>query len=343
MHDEVFFLSTALTSVPPPPTLELHTLAPGQLAERLRERPDTLRETDVLILAGAPAPAPDVAPAITRAVEGGMGLLVTAGDRVDPRAYMDRLGALMPYALRDAVQVGTLPGRAQAQAEPLAPPDLTHPLLAGFPAASALTGGRTRRVLLLEPDPNRPARVALSFASGAPALVTRAVGRGQVALLTTTVDLDWTDLPLRPGFAPLMHRLVTWLGTAGGTTATGTQIAAGTARTIRADGPVSVTLPDGTVRAVVPDDHGRLVLRHTAAPGHYRVVDEDGHDVDLFAVYPAPEESDVTAVAPPPPETDDDPELHAVTTWDPAWRPLWLVAAALLALESILRLRARRR
>jgi hypothetical protein len=70
----------------------------------------------------------------------------------------------------------------------------------------------TRKRLLLEP-PVAPAETLLAFADGSPLLVAGRHESGSVALLTTTLDDDWTDLPLTPGFrrgfrwAP---RLSTW-------------------------------------------------------------------------------------------------------------------------------------
>ena len=47
--------------------------------------------------------------------------------------------------------------------------------------------------------------MVLRYENGAPALVEAEVGRGRVLLLTTTVDREWTDLPIRPGFLPLVQ------------------------------------------------------------------------------------------------------------------------------------------
>ena len=49
-------------------------------------------------------------------------------------------------------------------------------------------------IMLAEPDPAGDAAVALALERGAPALVTREVNDGRVALLTTTVDPDWGTL-----------------------------------------------------------------------------------------------------------------------------------------------------
>src|SRR4029079_13958990 len=92
-------------------------------------------------------------------------------------------------------------------AERLAPIDRRHPLLAAFPAkGEGLASARLFQFMLLGPMPDAPGRrVVLRYESGAPALVEAEVGRGRVLLLTTTVDREWTDLPIRPGFLPLVQ------------------------------------------------------------------------------------------------------------------------------------------
>jgi hypothetical protein len=40
----------------------------------------------------------------------------------------------------------------------------------------------------------------------------RLVGTGRVLLWGTTIDRDWTDLPIRPGYLPLVHQMVLYLG-----------------------------------------------------------------------------------------------------------------------------------
>jgi hypothetical protein len=172
-----------------------------------------LADVDVLVLANVRAPAEDIAPALRARVAAGMGLWISVGERVEARAYNDRLGDLLPLLLREPLVVGTAPGRTEARSEGVAPPNLAHPFLLGLQGDLGLLGTRARRIFLLEPDAARGAEVALSFTSGAPALISRPYERGRVALLTTSIDRDWSDLPLRPGFVPLAARVLSRLDT----------------------------------------------------------------------------------------------------------------------------------
>jgi hypothetical protein len=338
-HDEVYFLATALSAGAGEQRLRVHSLAPDQLEARLRPGGDRLVGVDVLVLANVRAPAEDIAPVLRARVAEGMGLWISVGERVEARAYDERLGELLPLLLREPLLVGTAPGRTEARTEGLAPPNLAHPALLGLQGDLGLLGTRARRIFLLEPDAGRGAEVALSFTSGAPALLTRPYERGRVALLTTSIDRDWSDLPLRPGFVPLAERVLAWLDTSHAAAAAG-QILAGEPRTITTDRPVTVHAPGGREVAVPPGPGGRAVFRDTLVPGHYRVA-RDGADELTFAVEVDPLESDTTPVPVRPPTIDGDPLLSAAQ--HPRWRPLVLLAAALLLAETLLRARPRRR
>lgn len=338
-HDEVYFLATALAASASARRLRIHSLAPDQLETRLRSG-DRLADIDVLVLANLRAPAEDIAPALIDRVGAGMGLWLSVGDRVEARAYNERLGVLLPLLLREPLVVGTAPGRSEARTEGIAPPDLTHPIFLGLQGELGLLGTRTRRVFLLEPDPTRGAEVALAFSSGAPALISRPYQQGRVALLTTSIDRDWSDLPLRPGFVPLAERVLAWLDTRDPGAAAG-QLLAGEPRRIAADAPVTVHTPDGRELVLPPERAGEAVLRDTYLPGHYRVTRAgQGRDGLTFAVQLDPGESDTRSVAPRPPSRDGDQVLAAAQ--HPRWRPLVLLAAALLLAETLLRARSRR-
>lgn len=333
-HDEVFFLATALSSASGR-RLRVHGLAPDQLEARLRE-PRPLAGVDVVVLANVRAPAPDAAAALAKRVEEGLGLLVTVGERVEPRAYNDRFGELLPLRLREALVVGTAPGRTENRTEGLAPANLAHPALRGLGDDLGLLGARTRRLFLLEPDATRPVEVALSFTSGAPALLTRHHGRGRVALLTTSVDRDWTDLPLRPGFVPLVERLVSYLD-ASQQGATGAILKVGEPRIVPGDRPATVITPGGQRLAAVPDGHGQAVFKDTYTPGHYTIERGEGEPPLRFAVQVDPAESDTTPRAIAGAAIDGDEVLAAAR--HPRWRPLVLLVALLLLGETLLRWR----
>ena len=342
-HDEVYFLTTALTAGGADRNLSIHSVAPDQLENRIREGGQAaLDDIDVLVLANVRAPTEDVTPMIVEATRRGMGLLIAVGDRVEARPYNDRLGSVLPLLLREAVTVGTAPGRTEARVEGLAPPNLNHPAFRGLSGELGLSGTRARKIFLLEPDPARRGDVALAFTNGAPALMTRADQGGRVALLTTTIDRDWSDLPLRPGFVALVERLILWLGGGRGSLQ-GSQILVGEPRTFRSESPVTVSAPGDVSHSLAPSPDGTTVFEATYEPGHYRLErPETDAKSEVFAVAVDPSESDLQPVSVD--EKSDAPttEVERVVTWEPRWRMLVPLLVLLVAAETVVRWLGRR-
>lgn len=338
-HDEVWFLSTAVGVDDTARRLHLRSLAPDQLESHVREQgARAFRNVDVLVLANLRAPSPDVAPVIVEQVRRGMGLWITVGDRVQAEAYNARFDELLPLRMREAVRVGTAPGRTEARAEGLAPADLGHPAFRSLRGDLGLGGTRAQRVMLLEPDPEREHQIALSFTSGAPALLTRELGVGRVALLTTTIDRDWADLPLRPGFVPLVSSMLAYLAderSGGG----GMPLVVGQTRAIRSAQTIAVTTPSGSQVSIAPDEDGQALFEDTFVPGHYSAALADGPSV--FAVVVDAAESDTRWEALDPTPLQDGEERH-VAVAVPRWRGLWWLIGVLLAAEALLRWRGRR-
>lgn len=350
-HDEVFFLATALAhptgdAEPSAGRIALRNLAPDQLEAQIRARgAEALAETDVLVLANTAAPAENVAAAIRERVDAGMGLWLTVGERIDAEAYNQRLGELLPLLLREPVLAGTAPGRSTAAGEGFAPANLDHPALRGERDDLGLLGARARRIFLLEPDPDRPHEVVLTYQSGAPTLLTRDYGRGRVALLTTSVDRDWSDMPLRPGFVPLALRTVTYLGDRANQSGAHSLLV-GDVWSTGLPGPLTVVTPSGRRIALSPDDDGVHRLTDTYELGHYRV--ERGPPGApgapsplLFTVNVDPAESETLPLDIEPPTIAGDRVFAAAHM--PRWRPLFGLAALALLVESLLRARSRRR
>lgn len=347
-NDEIFFLVTALNNSDLADSLRIRGLALDQLEDRLRRKPggkDPLANVDVLVLANVRALPAELAPAVVERVKQGMGLWISVGDRVSATDYNARFEAILPLLLREAVYAGTAPGRTEARSEGVAPAQLSHPIFTGVSSEASLDldlgATRTRRMFLLEPDPLRGSDIAVAFTSGAPALITRSHGDGRVALLTTTLDRDWGDLPLRPGFVPLATRTVAWLAGVEGQDARGT-ITVGGRKTLGHATTYSVTTPAGASVPVTPKREGEpTVFEATDQPGHYRASVSGDDQVERFVVEFDAREADTAPVAIRRAQLDSD--SGTVTIYEPRWRALALVVLLLLGLESGARLWLRRR
>jgi hypothetical protein len=55
------------------------------------------------------------------------------------------------------------------------------------------------------------AEVVCPYSTGDAAIIEKVVGQGRCILFTTTCDTDWTNLPQKPVFLPLMHETVSHL------------------------------------------------------------------------------------------------------------------------------------
>lgn len=293
-----------------------------------------LTQVDVLVLANAEPPDAAIAERIVRFVQQGGGLIVAAGDNVRAHGYNAALAEVLPCRIGARTEGAEL-AFVVAGGSRLMPPGPT-----GLEQARA----RTRLMLECRSEPH------LRFSDGAPALAVEDVGRGRSALLATTLDDDWTDLPLRPGYLPLLSRLIRDAARA----------------SLAISGPVAA---GSEVHIAVPPDAAQLevlgpggsVSRHeelagkrsiafadTEAAGPYRVLAAGGHG----ALLDVPRGAFV--VETPRSESDLSP-LQGVEGWSrrsaqgvsaahvrQSLMPYLLIVFALLVLgEGVLRLRPR--
>jgi hypothetical protein len=360
-EDEAFFLEAALRAGGS--NFSVTTVLPDDLGGR------DLATFGAVFLANVARPSATAAAALTRYVEGGGGLFISVGDRVDVDAWNQTMKAVLPQPLGLKRSAAALPGaRPEGEtvdlrpAERLAPIDRKHPLLATFPArGEGLASARFFQFLLLAPVPEAPGRrIVLRYENGAPALVDAEVGSGRVLLLTTSVDREWTDLPIRPGFLPLVQEAARYLAAAPVGDATAT-ITVGGKRELALsadDRRVEVVKPNGESRWLTPAAHaGEPRARHvvtfeeTDEPGLYRVraARADGKIDErpdaAFAVTLDASESDPARLA-----DDKRPDrARAAGAGGPPprrrlelWHALGAAAIALVLFESLLTVRFRR-
>jgi hypothetical protein len=137
-------------------------------------------------------------------VSAGGTLLWTCGPNSDP-------GALTERAHQEELFVGTFsfPEQGEGWGTHWAFLDDTHPLFAPLATPPSLYRSVTvDHYVRLELPPDSAARVIARLDSGDPALEAHSLGRGQVWVLTCGAHANWTTLPLRPIFVPLVNRLV---------------------------------------------------------------------------------------------------------------------------------------
>ena len=211
-EDEVFFAQRAL---------QIGAVRAGSVAVDVLQVEqlvgDALSVYDVIVLANVAELQPLVERELAKQVERGAGLLITAGDSV-PEDTTGWLRSLQPHPVVGHQRLDGARGagrdvRARLELVSASADDRVEQAVAelrGSLAGSmaALGAARDGHPLLVQPDSALAGQTILRLASGAPILLLAARGRGQVALLTTAIDRDWSDLPLQPGYLPLLQEVV---------------------------------------------------------------------------------------------------------------------------------------
>src|SRR5216684_923582 len=214
-RDEAFFVEAALAPARTGGRITSQTLDADAAANA------SLDGVDMVLLLNVPAPQRAFAERLRSAVtHRGMGLFIALGDHVDPDAYNDAFGDLLPRPLH-LIKTAADPAGEQRKGDPrltdqaarFGVVEWTHPLFHVFSAADreGLLGARTFKYALLRPDPSGGSRALLSYDDGAPALVEGQHGQGRVLLYTSTVSHAWTDWPVRVSFLPVLQQSVSWL------------------------------------------------------------------------------------------------------------------------------------
>jgi hypothetical protein len=210
--DEAFYLETALR---PGDRGDSSVVVSVATADELARR--KLSDVDVVFLLNVKPLDPPRVTELEGWVKKGGGLFISVGDNVDPDAYNGAMAPLLPQELRSLRRLADGPRDPEiGRAERLGRLDATHPIFQVFSSeAASLREARFWNIMLVDPTVTAEGRAILaSFASGAPALIQAELGSGRVLLFTSTIDRDWNDLPIHPGFLPLVQQIARHLARA---------------------------------------------------------------------------------------------------------------------------------
>jgi hypothetical protein len=246
----------------------------------------------VVFIANVADPRP-YGPRLTEFVRKGGNVVIGMGDNVTAERYDAALGAILPALIRKSRDLAD----SGEEGVPLELPDVAHPLFTPFARGgrAGFARVRARRVMTVEAAPNATdVETLLRWEGGAPALMSRTIGDGQVLLWTGTFDLGWSNLPLQAVFMPLMQRMASTLGGAAGGTEGRFDAWVGES--------VVIPLPDLAIEPDVIGPDGELVRRSIegstlrfvpSQPGAYLLRVESAPPLAWVAVNTPPEESDV--------------------------------------------------
>lgn len=229
LEGETDFLAVALTPftlgrVQLADLLETRTIAPPALSAEL------LTDARVVVLANVAKLADGQVDALLRYVQGGGSLLMFLGNQIDLDWYNRVLGpthaGLLPMSI-DSLRDST--GQDQSRATRIISQSFEDPALAIFndrtngnladaeirkwyrlaPTPAAGQGGESSKTT---PDAgDGHGFVMARFETSDPFLVRGRVGSGLVVISATACDADWSNLPMRPVYVPLVQQLITTL------------------------------------------------------------------------------------------------------------------------------------
>ena len=302
-RDEIFFLEKALKTHQN--AEKIHTLV--RKSEEIS--PIEISGADVIILANVLSLPEEAIPALQEFVSKGGGLLITAGDNVT-EDYNRWLGDLLPLPIRAVKK--SAKGRTDKDKNrtlQLEKVETSHPIFRVFTNLRDASLYRTHfNTYLLLDGTGRAGdqtSVIASYINGTPFLVEKKIGQGMVMLMTSSIDKDWNDLPIRTSFLPLVQQTVFYLAQ---------RIQKNGGALTQVGHPLSLQLQPGTTQVVVTRPNGEIdsmspntqkndrVIRYekTNLAGLYSFEEANGDNdeihVSYISVIPNPSESEVEAI-----------------------------------------------
>jgi uncharacterized membrane protein YobD (UPF0266 family) len=138
-------------------------------------------------------------------LRGGGGLLIFGGDRLQADHYNAKLAQILQTPIRDKKQ------GLEASGEKIGKFELTHPALQSLSDNLLQESIKSARVWGYSRISASGKSVLMSLANGDPLLIEQKVGSGRVMFMTTTADRDWSDLPVKTAYLPMIQSLTNYL------------------------------------------------------------------------------------------------------------------------------------
>ena len=295
--DEAFFVIPALNPTgggasPIEPVPMLREALPGE----------DLSKYVALFLLNIPEFTPDQAATVSDYVRNGGSVIVFLGDRVDAAKWNESWAS----ALDDD---GLLPGRlgkllaSENISEPvtLAEVNDEHPVFAALGRMPERFYNRVRidRYFDIQVEHGSRGHVLARLNDGRPFLVEKPLGQGRALLFCTAATAEWSNLPSRTLYLPLLHQMTYYLARSRSVSADYEPGSAVRFLPVRGKAPeVDVARPDGTVaRASVEEGGVTAEYDKTTVAGIYTWRNLTDGGQGAFVVNPDARESDLEAWA----------------------------------------------
>lgn len=165
----------------------------------------TLDAYQVIVLCNVAALPDAFVAKLQNYLRGGGGLLIFGGDRLQADHYNAKLAQILQTPIRDKKQ------GLETSGEKIGKLELTHPALQGLSDNLLQESIKSARVWGYSRASASGKSVLMSLANGDPLLIEHKVGSGRVMFITTTADRDWSDLPVKTAYLPMIHSLTNYL------------------------------------------------------------------------------------------------------------------------------------
>ncbi len=257
-------------------------------ADKLATEP--LSPYAVIFCVNLPVPTEESARRLRDYVKGGGRLFWICGTNVDPVLYSALDDSLQHELIPSTIKTLRTVSTERPDGWHIGWIDAQHPALAPLsePASLYQSVHVTQHVVIPSPE-GSGVRPLLRLDDGEPLLVQRPIGSGIALMLGISTHVDWSNLPLRPIFLPLIARLTFQLA---GAEAIQPQLVAGAPLRIplsAASKPtVEVVRPNGDMVRVEPseikDNEYRYNETDEAGVYEVRVIDGKRRQLRAFAM-----------------------------------------------------------
>lgn len=257
---------------------------------------DQLSSIDVIVVDGDLRLSEIQLRSLERFVDRGGGLVMFLGNGIDPAIYNKTVMSTIFNASIEG-RSGS-PGRKTSFVS-LGNIDFVHPIFEVFREQSGTVADSPR--FFTSYKIKTEARVIASFSNGAPAVVEGRHGQGRAILIASTLNTQWSDLPLKSLFVPFVHQGVRYVHADYTMGSDDVLVGTPVERIVpwsNSDGPVTVTRPSDEAERLIPiatDEGMRVIVSRTDESGIY-LVQAGARLLGSFAANVDTRESDPTRI-----------------------------------------------
>jgi hypothetical protein len=165
----------------------------------------SLEAYQVVVLCNVATISDAVAQKLRNYLSQGGGLLVFGGDRLQLESYNQNLSQALPAQLRERKLA------LEGSAEKIGKIALSHPALESFSDAILQESLTSSRVWGYFRGAGGANSALVSLANGDPLVMEQKMGSGRVIFVATSADRDWTDLPVKTAYLPLIQSFTNYL------------------------------------------------------------------------------------------------------------------------------------